>query len=427
MARRGEIVGAVDFGSREVRVLIARQAADGAVQIIGHGVAPSRGCVSQGVIQDLSAAQQALKRALSVAEKEAGQRPPALFCGLNGKNVETFIREGTAKLDREIVEVHHLRDALDAASQDIMTPGKRVISSISSQEWYVDDLRVSEPLGIQGALLKARVHFAQLPAVIEDNLLSCIESVGKSLEGIVFLPLAAGLGCLTLEDTELGVAVIDMGRTTTGVAVYRDRRILATHTFEWGGFHITRDVAAGLQVSFEEAAELVLEYGVSPDRIRAEEGEGPEETDAAAGNAARIKLNTAVRGAPPIVDRSELEMIVFERSRELMTKVRQYLHARGLTRHLVRGVVLSGGVAKIKHQDTLAESIFQAPVRIGLPDNIDVLPQQINAPDFVPVVGVLRHGLEYRTAIRSGRIQMQQGPVGIIARSLLRTLRGYFS
>ena len=116
MAKKGEIVGAVDFGARSVRVLIARKGEDGAIQIMGHGVEQGRGCVSQGVIQDVGAAQLALKRALTAAEKEAGVKVNTLFCGVNGKNVETFIREGNVKLEKEQVELSHLEEALDVAA-----------------------------------------------------------------------------------------------------------------------------------------------------------------------------------------------------------------------------------------------------------------------------------------------------------------------
>ena len=419
MAKKGEIVGGVDFGSREVRVLIGRRGDDGGVQIVGHGTAPGRGCVSQGVIQDLGAAQSALKRALTAAKKEAGIKLTSLFCGVNGKKVETFIREGNVKLEKEVAELRHLEEALDVASRDILAPGKRVVSSITSQEWYVDDLRVRDPIGIRGSILKTRVHFAQLPTVIEDNLLSCIESQGCELEDVVFMPLAAALGCLTPEDMELGVAVMDIGRTTTGIAVYRDRRILATHSFEWGGFHITRDVAAGLQVSFEEAVDLVMEYGIPELLIRGlAQAEAEEEGAPAAADAEpqspHIKLKSAVRGAPSIVERGELDMMVFERSKELMTKVRQYLNSRGLAKHLVRGVVLTGGGARIRNQASLAEALFQVPARVGLPDGIDVLPQAVNSPEFAPVSGVVRHGFEYRDAARSGRIKAPRSTIAAV-------------
>jgi cell division protein FtsA len=424
LARKGEIVGAVDFGSRSVRVLIARQNADGGIQILGHGVAPGRGAVNQGVIQDLSAAQAALKKALSDAEKSAGVRAPSLFCGVNGKNVDTFIREGHVKLDKEVVELANLEDALDQASRDILASGKRVLSSITSQEWYVDELRVQDPVGIRGGVLKVRVHFAQLPSLIEDNLINCVESQGRELEDIVFMPLAAGLGCLTPEDMELGVAVLDMGRTNTGLILYHDRRIVATNCFEFGGFHLTRDVAAGLQVSFEEAVELILEYGISKNLIQTLSGdEEPASTD---DQPAHIKLKSAVRGAPTIVERDTLDMIVFERTKELLTKVRQHLKARGHMRNLVRGIVLTGGAASIPNMPQMAEALFEVPARCGPPDGIENLHPVLNSPEFAPVAGVLRHGFEYRAAARSGRIETRRGLVGGVVHGVGNFFSKYF-
>ena len=112
MRNKGETVGVVDFGARRIRVLIARHEEGGDIQILGHGVAPGRGCVSHGVIQDLNAAQAALKQALSAAEKEARTKVDSLFCGVNGKSVETFIREGNVELEREVVEESHLEPLL---------------------------------------------------------------------------------------------------------------------------------------------------------------------------------------------------------------------------------------------------------------------------------------------------------------------------
>ncbi|MBI4560160.1 MAG: cell division protein FtsA [Candidatus Hydrogenedentes bacterium] len=428
MRSRAELVGVIDFGSRVIRVLIARKDHDGTVQILGHGTAPGRGCVSQGVIQDLNAAQMALKRALAMAEKEARVRVDSLFCGVNGRNVETFIRESNVKVEREIVEQAHMDEARDIASRDILAPGKRVTSSFTAQEWYVDDLRVIDPIGIRGQVLKIRIHFARLPAVIEDNVLTCIESQGRELEDIIFLPLASALGCLTPEDMELGVAVLDIGRSTTGLAVYRDYRILGTHCFEWGGYHLTRDIAAGLQVSFEEADELILEYGISVARIRSESE--PEAEDASFPSvpeerAARIKLKSAVHGAAVIVERQQLDMIMYERARELLTKVRQHVHARGLSKNLVRGVVLTGGAGAIKNHSALAESVFQVPCRVGYPNSVEILPQAVNAPEFSAAVGIVRHAFEYRAAARNGRVE-PRGPVVSGMRRLGRFVKKYF-
>ena len=68
MRNKQNTVGVVDFGSRAIRVLVARQDEDGQVQILGHGSAPALGCVSQGVIQDRNAARVALKDALTLVD-----------------------------------------------------------------------------------------------------------------------------------------------------------------------------------------------------------------------------------------------------------------------------------------------------------------------------------------------------------------------
>ena len=428
MLGRSEIVGAVDFGSREVRVVIAKKDEDGTVQIIGHGTAPGRGCVSQGVIQDLNAAQMALKRALGEAEHESRIKVMSLFCGINGRNIETFMREGHVKLDQLVVERQHMDEALDIASRDVYEAGKRVVSSVTAQEWYVDDLRVIDPVGINGHVLKTRVHFARVPSVIEDNIVHCIESQRRELEDIVFLPLAASLGCLTPEDRELGVAVLDMGRMTTGLAVFRERRILGTHCFDWGGYHLTRDVAAGIHVSFEEADELIMEYGISEQRISAEDDDAEDGRLGRAGRGqdrAEIKLKTAVHGAPAVVPKDDLDDIVFERAKELMTKVRQHLQSRGMAKHLIRGVVLTGGAANIRNQVKLAEAIFEVPCRVGAAASVESHSSKACGSEFSGVIGVALHGFDYRAASRSGRLALR-GPVVHNARKIGQAFRKYF-
>lgn len=425
MRNRSEIVGAVDFGSRAVRVVVARKDDDGSIQIMGQGTAPGRGCVSQGVIQDLNAARMALKSALTDAERDARIHVTSLFCGINGKNVETFIREGNVKLEREVVETQHLEEAQDIASRDVLEAGKRIISSIAAQEWYVDDLRVIDPLGISGHVLKTRVHFARIPAVIEDNIVQCIESQRRELEDIIFMPLASALGCLTPEDRELGVAVLDMGRTTTGLAVFRDRRIMGTGCFEWGGYHLTRDVAAGLQISFEEADELILEYGISDEYIARLDSSQEGGNRILRTVSTPIKLKTAVHGVKSVVDRDDLDMIIYERAHELMKKNYQFLDSRGLSKHLIRGVVLTGGSSSIKNHAKLAESVFQVPCRVGLPTGVEIVTSNANQPEFSGVIGVACHGFNYRHATRNGRISFR-GPVAHGAKRIGEAFRKYF-
>ena len=92
MRHRGEIVGVVDFGSRDIRVLVARQNDDSSIQVLGHGTAQGRGCVSQGVIQDRTAARLAFKQALTAAEKEARVKVPSVLTLVDAMIVPSWMK-----------------------------------------------------------------------------------------------------------------------------------------------------------------------------------------------------------------------------------------------------------------------------------------------------------------------------------------------
>ncbi len=435
MRTRGEYVGVADFGSRTIRVLIARSGADGIIEVMGCGAAPADGCVSQGVIQDLKAAKTALKEALMLAENEARRHVSSLFCGVHGKNVETFIREGRVQAADHRVTRRQMDEARGNAERDIQTPGTHIIASVTGEQWYVDDLPVAEPLGVRGQALKLRTHLARIPAFIHENIASCVEAQGRELEDVVFLPLASALGCLTPEDMELGAAVLDMGRRTTSLAVVRDGQVLGTNCFEWGGYHLTCDVAAGLHVSFIEADELILEYGLSSEFLSAQAEHEAEEDEEGGGlmyeedgppdEDALIELKTALQGRPSVAPRHQLDEILYARAWEQMEWVRRYLHSTGLMKHLVRGVVLTGGASTIENQQTLAESVLQVPCRIGYPRGLEIVPEEAQAPEYSAATGIVRHAFAFREAARNGSVD-SRGAITSGVKRVWEGIREYF-
>jgi len=427
-------VGVADFGSRNIRVLIARGEADGPIEIVGHGEAPGHGCVSQGIIQDLNAAKAALKEALMQAENEAGRYVPSLFCGVHGKNAETFIREGRAQAPEERVGRRQMDEARNDAARELWVEGKQVIACVTGEQWYVDELPVTEPVGIRGHELKVRTHLARIPAIVQENVVSCVEAQGRDMEDVIFLPLASALGCLTPEDMELGAAVLDMGRRTTSLAVVRDGQILGTYCFEWGGYHLTCDVAAGLHVSFTEADELILEYGLSREFIRAqtedvldedEDESGYGEEERGGGADSLIELKTVLQGRPAMVSRHELDEILYARAWEQMEWARRYLHSMGLMKNLVRGIVLTGGASIVKNQQALAESVFQVPCRIGYPRGVEIVPEEAQTPEYSAATGIVRHAFAFREAARNGRVDAR-GPIAGSVKRVWEGIRKYF-
>ena len=352
---------------------------DGTIQIIGHGTEPARACISQGVVQDLNATQMTLKKALAAAEHEAQITLKSVFCAINGKNVDTFIREGNVKLENQVVETAQMNEALNIASHDILAPGKRVTSSVTAQEWYVDDLRVMDPIGIRGQVLKTRVHFTLDPERHHRQHRHLHQFAGARARRFHFhARWPAPRDASRPKRWNWASACSTWAAASRASPSTATTAILGTQCFEWGGYHLTRDLSAGLHISFEEADELIMSYGVSDELMATDGADDRAARRPSGGNPGTpIKLKTNVPGAPSIVTRNEVEMIIYDRAKELMTKVRQYLQARGLIKNLVCGIVLTGGASEIKNHVELAKSALQVSARKGVPNKVEIAPAAV--------------------------------------------------
>jgi len=414
MSRKGEIVAGVDFGARFVRVLVAQRLADGSVKLLGYGSAPSQGCVIRGQIQNLGAAQAVFRKALQEATRSSGVSVQSVFCGVSAPQVNSLIRDGNLPVQGGVVDLDHLEEARQQARASSSAAGMESLSSVTGQEWYLDDLRVAEPLNMGASVLRARIHFALIPTVVVNNLRKCVESQNCAVEDMVYMPIAAALGCLTPDDMRLGVAVADLGDSAVGAAVYQDGSLVGTETFKWGMSLIQHDIAARLNVPFDEASALLIEYGLSGRLIKehlAPPEEGSDEAIVQAAirasggrdDAAPIKLHNVPPGARNSVPKSELDEVIFLRSRELMEKLAASIKSRGYQGRLARGLVITGGGARIHKIEELAGALCGVNTRAGLPQGIE-LPSNLNTEEHTPLVGIVRHGLEFRSASNSGRI-----------------------
>jgi cell division ATPase FtsA len=73
-------------------------------------------------------------------------------------------------------------------------------------------------------------------------------------------------------------------------------------------------------------------------------------------------------------------------------KVREF----GYTGILPAGVVLAGGTANLPDIGTVARSIFNTPVRIGVPVGLDSLPEGLQDPGYAASAGIVLWSIKNR-------------------------------
>jgi cell division protein FtsA len=85
---------------------------------------------------------------------------------------------------------------------------------------------------------------------------------------------------------------------------------------------------------------------------------------------------------------------------EILSLARQNLAKEGLEDRIPSGVVLTGGCSSLDGIPELAEEIFEAPVRRGLPERVGGLQDVVRAPMYATGVGLALFGAT-QTAGRS--------------------------
>jgi cell division protein FtsA len=194
------------------------------------------------------------------------------------------------------------------------------------------------------------------------------------------VPLAAARAVLTKRQKELGIAVVDIGGGTTGLAVYEEGDVLYSSVLPVGAGHVTNDLAIGLRTDIDTAERIKLAHvratypkGVPNDMVVLEEL-GPD--------------------AQP-VSRRDLQEFAGARLEEIFKLVQAELKKVGKDTLLPGGVVLTGGGAKMPGMDELAREILHLPAVIGKPTGFTGIVDRISDPAFAAPVGLMLENMSF--------------------------------
>ena len=131
------MLSGVDVGTSKVCALIAEQAADGALAVIGQGVAPCSG-LRKGVVVNIEATVDAIRAACAEAERSAGVRIGAAVVGVAGAHIRGLNSHGIVAVRGGEVGERDVERVIDAA-RAVAIPLDRQVLHILPQQYAVDD------------------------------------------------------------------------------------------------------------------------------------------------------------------------------------------------------------------------------------------------------------------------------------------------
>jgi len=378
-----QVVG-LDIGTTKVCAIVCEVDGEGGLEIVGIGHTPSRG-LRKGVVVNIEATVDSVRRAVEDAEVMAGTEIRSAFVGIAGGHIKGINSRGVIAISGKNREVtaQDVERVIDAAKA-VALPVDREVIHILPQEFIIDDQGgIKQPLGMVGTRLEAEVHIVTGAVASAQNIVKCVNKAGLEVQDIVLQQLASSEATLSPEEKELGCILIDIGGGTTDVAVFVDGSIYHTAVLAVGGDMLTNDIAIGLRTPRPEAESLKRKYGCALAAM-VKPGE-------------KIEVPSVGGRKPRLLNRQNLCEIIQPRLEELFQLVHREVQRAGYLGQVGAGVVVTGGSSIMEGVPELTEQLFDVPVRRGTPRGVGGLTDVIGSPMYATGVGLGVYGAAHRS------------------------------
>jgi cell division protein FtsA len=425
--RLARTFGAVNIGSFRISAMIMGETETGELQVLGSGHRASAG-VKRGYVTDMEAAAHAIRDAVERAEKSAGTTVRSVWiacagAGLASNVVAVDIEIGGRRIEDEDIET------LLIQAQDMIQPDGRTVLHAQPAHYTLDGAHgVANPRGLHAERLGVDIHVMLADGAPVRNLTEAVQNAHLSVEGVVAAPLAAGHACLTMEERELGVALVEIGADVTNVAVFAGGMLLGLKAVPMGSADITDAIASGFGIRRSQAERLKCVAGsaiASPTDNRElipvnGPNDGPE----------GVAAGPLARGADDKnrIVRAELVSVVTQQLATLTGEVGKALKEMGFSGARAGQVVLTGGGAELAGMADFMQGALGQPVRLGRPPQLPGMPEAHHAPGFATLAGLCLYAAEDPVDIRavgSGRGGIYRGAVrsGELMETAMRLVR----
>lgn len=363
----------IDIGTTTVRCVVGHiDGTSGTPTIVGVGVAANSG-MRKGVVAHLAGPAKAIDDALGEAERMSGYQVNEASLTINGSHIMSTKADGmiaVGALDHEITN-----DDL-ARIEDVATIGKvpanRTILEVVPHSYRLDGQDdIKDPRGMTGTRLEidANVISALTPHL--TNVQKAAEMATVTPHSITPAALAAARAVVSEQQMENGVAVIDLGGATTGIAIFEDGDLQYTSVIRAGGMNISNDLAIGLKTDPEVAEKVKIAHAI------------------AGGHEAEQTISVKRDDQTHSFSTSDIDEIVDARLDEMFEAVQAELKKAGRAGKLPSGVILTGGTANMKGIVAYAKEKLSLAARVGKPTGYAGVAEHIDEPQFAAAIGLM--------------------------------------
>ncbi len=380
---RSNLIAGLDIGTTKTCAVIGEIIGDPrrpGLIILGVGQARTGG-LRGDMVTNIEEMTASVRASLKEAELMAGVAVDRVYAGIGGDHVRATSSMGVVAVSEEDVTADDIERVHVVARAVALPPDREMLHAIP-QEYRIDQQRgIKDPLGMAGVRLEAEVFLVTCAITASANIRKAVNRAGYRVQELVLEPLAGARAVLTEDEKEVGVAMVEIGASTTDLAAYYEGKVQHVAILPFGGNTLTADLVRGLSVPYAEAQKAKEHYGTAFAQLV-----DPRET---------VEMPGPSPGQKRAVARELIAHIVEQRLDEMFSLVQGELQDHGLLDKLGAGVVLTGGTVAIPGILELSQQIFASPVRLGVPsEGLSGLADSVGRPRFAIATGLSLWGAD---------------------------------
>ena len=377
-----KLIAAIDFGTSKTVCLVGEKDEDG-IKIISYKQISSKG-IKRGEIINIQYVLDTIVPAIKGVENSMGLKINEAFVGISGRNIKCL--PASNRTTRNNPEELISQDEVNSLTSDMFnTPiqnGERILHVIP-QSFNIDDyMGITEPIGMIGKEISANYNLLIGKNNSAQSLKNVMQRTGIKLHDLILAPIASAYSALTIEEKEIGAALVDIGAGTTELTIITDNIIRYSSVIPFGGNSVTDDICRGCGISLKQAEEMKKDFGSCMSSLPS--------------NNQTIKLNGGTGSEDKEIAGKFLSKIIEARMMEIFEAVDYEIERSNYKSKLNAGIVITGGTSKMLHITKLASMITGLKAKLSTPsfsvtaDSVE----DIQTPEASTAVGLILYGFD---------------------------------
>lgn len=346
---------ALDFGSSKVALAVGEKT-PGGIRIASYHDTPSAGIECGEIINDFKV-EEIVRSLVAQAETELQEEIGEVTVGLSGRIIhgmnhscqisrpdpKAYITEGEV---REITRTRY----------NASVEGGEAIFEAIPQKYSTEDrfgINHDELIGMVGGSIEADFRLFSGKRPILDRRVTILEDCGLKLHKAILAPIASARAVLSRPEMENGVALVDIGKSSTCVSIIKDNIVRDVAIIPFGGEAVTNDIKNVTGITNYWAETIKILHGRCCEEYAVENK--------------KLVLKNENDSDDGEVELSLLARVIEARMSEIFDAVRYVIEKSGYAQKLTSGVVLTGGSCHLENIIQLAVALLGLKVRLAAP------------------------------------------------------------